>query len=89
MMLLARRLGEVLLRQMSYPGMNLLLNEGSAAGQTVYHTHLHLVPRVEGDVVPPRQFLSDALWTRLHKYSDSDLRRTTEVLRAALVPLTA
>jgi diadenosine tetraphosphate (Ap4A) HIT family hydrolase len=30
------------------------INDGPAAGQTVPHVHLHLIPRSEGDVPDPR-----------------------------------
>lgn len=30
-------------------GVNLLVNDGPAAGQEVPHIHLHLIPRFEGD----------------------------------------
>lgn len=30
-------------------GFNLVQNNGEAAGQTVHHFHLHLIPRYEGD----------------------------------------
>lgn len=33
---------------------NLGMNIGRAAGQTVDHAHLHLIPRFEGDVQDPR-----------------------------------
>ena len=29
--------------------MNLLLADGAAAGQEVFHVHLHVLPRYEGD----------------------------------------
>lgn len=35
-------------------GFNLGLNDGTAAGQTVAHVHLHVIPRYEGDVPDPR-----------------------------------
>lgn len=35
-------------------GFNIGINEGEAAGQTVRHLHIHLIPRYEGDVVCPR-----------------------------------
>lgn len=35
-------------------GYNLGVNVGPAAGQTVWHAHLHVVPRYEGDVADPR-----------------------------------
>ena len=30
-------------------GMNLFLFDGAAAGQTVFHVHLHVIPRLAGD----------------------------------------
>lgn len=33
---------------------NLGVNAGTAAGQTVLHTHLHVIPRYAGDVAEPR-----------------------------------
>ncbi len=35
-------------------GFNLGLNDGAAAGQTVQHAHVHLIPRFLGDVPDPR-----------------------------------
>ena len=33
---------------------NLGVNAGKAAGQTILHTHLHVIPRYAGDVAEPR-----------------------------------
>ncbi|HYH51659.1 MAG TPA: HIT family protein [Acidimicrobiia bacterium] len=33
---------------------NLGVNAGKAAGQTILHTHLHVIPRYVGDVAEPR-----------------------------------
>lgn len=35
-------------------GYNIGINGGEAAGQTVMHLHLHLIPRFEGDCDDPR-----------------------------------
>lgn len=35
-------------------GYNIGANVGPAAGQTVFHFHLHLIPRYRGDVPDPR-----------------------------------
>lgn len=32
-------------------GMNILQNNGEAAGQTVFHLHIHFIPRWENDTV--------------------------------------
>ncbi len=35
-------------------GYNIGINDGAAAGQTVGHLHIHLIPRYPGDMVDPR-----------------------------------
>lgn len=35
-------------------GYNVGFNDGSAAGQTVSHAHIHIIPRYDGDVPDPR-----------------------------------
>jgi ATP adenylyltransferase len=35
-------------------GFNIGMNAGMAAGQTVFHCHIHLIPRRSGDVENPR-----------------------------------
>jgi diadenosine tetraphosphate (Ap4A) HIT family hydrolase len=35
-------------------GYNIGINDGAAAGQTVPHLHVHLIPRYEGDLPDPR-----------------------------------
>lgn len=40
-------------------GYNVLQNNGEAAGQTVFHFHMHLIPRKAGDqAVPEWEYLS-------------------------------
>ena len=35
-------------------GYNIGINDGEAAGQTVMHLHVHLIPRYKGDMDDPR-----------------------------------
>jgi len=35
-------------------GFNVGFNAGASAGQTVFHVHVHLIPRRDGDVVDPK-----------------------------------
>jgi diadenosine tetraphosphate (Ap4A) HIT family hydrolase len=49
--------GEVrqgLQQNLSIDGINIGVNDGSAAGQTIEHAHIHLIPRRKGDVQDPR-----------------------------------
>ena len=48
---LAKTFGEKLVKALNADGLNLVQNNGLAAGQTVFHYHLHLIPRYEGDHV--------------------------------------
>jgi diadenosine tetraphosphate (Ap4A) HIT family hydrolase len=51
-------------------GYNIGINDGSAAGQTIPHLHIHLIPRYEGDVEDSRGGVrwiipeKAAYWTR-------------------------
>ena len=38
----------------SVTGFNVGLNAGQSAGQTIFHVHMHLIPRRDGDVAEPR-----------------------------------
>jgi hypothetical protein len=46
--------GELLSESERAAGYNLGVNVGAAAGQTVDHAHLHVIPRYAGDVAEPR-----------------------------------
>lgn len=35
-------------------GFNVGINAGQSAGQTIFHVHVHLIPRRDGDVENPR-----------------------------------
>ncbi len=41
-------------REFSPQSYNIGINDGPAAGQTVPHVHIHLIPRYQGDVTDPR-----------------------------------
>jgi histidine triad (HIT) family protein len=45
----AMELGPVIRRVAGTEGMNLIVSSGAAAGQDVYHFHIHLIPRRRGD----------------------------------------
>ena len=45
---------EALDRELNPDGYNIGINDGEAAGQTVMHLHIHLIPRYKGDTEDPR-----------------------------------
>jgi len=52
MFVTAKRLAAALRAALSgVEGINLLLADGQMAGQTVFHSHLHVIPRFAGDGV--------------------------------------
>ena len=42
------------LEDKSVKGFNIGMNSGEVAGQTIFHCHIHLIPRRVGDVRNPR-----------------------------------
>ena len=48
---MAPKIGVALMRTINAEGFNLFLNNGSVAGQTVWHCHMHVLPRFAGDKV--------------------------------------
>ena len=45
---LAGKIGAAMKKALGCAGFNLVQNNGAAAGQTVMHFHLHIIPRYEG-----------------------------------------
>ncbi|MBQ4177306.1 MAG: HIT family protein [Lachnospiraceae bacterium] len=47
----AKTVGTKLYEGLHADGFNLVQNNGESAGQTVFHFHMHLIPRYKGDTV--------------------------------------
>ena len=45
----AQRMSETIMHALNADGLNLEMNNGAAAGQSVFHAHIHLIPRFTGD----------------------------------------
>lgn len=45
----AAKLGKAMKKGLGCEGFNLVQNNGEAAGQTVFHLHVHLIPRMKDD----------------------------------------
>lgn len=46
---LAKRMAAEMVNALECDGINIVQNNGTAAGQTVFHFHIHLIPRYESD----------------------------------------
>lgn len=55
-------------------GLNVIQSNGSAASQTVFHLHIHLVPRWEGDPI-------GHIWPPESNYSEKEKDDAWEALR--------
>ena len=73
----AKRIAEALPRAgLKCEGFNLLMNTGKAADQTVFHAHLHIIPRYTGE--PPPKYPND-------KVPLAELEAVAAKIRAQLV----
>ena len=48
-MKLAKKMAVMMTEKLHADGFNLVQNNNEVAGQTVFHFHLHLIPRYNGD----------------------------------------
>jgi histidine triad (HIT) family protein len=71
--LAAKRLAAKMPERLGADGVNLLNSCGRAAGQTVFHFHIHVIPRYEGD--PLR-----LPWTP-HEGDSEEIAKAAEALR--------
>lgn len=60
----ARKIAKAILSELHCDGVNLLQNNGEAAGQSVFHFHIHVIPRYQEDNL-------NIPWTQI-KYEDGE-----------------
>ena len=51
---LVRQVKDILQKKFEPQGFNIGANCGEAAGQSVFHAHIHVIPRYSGDVPSPK-----------------------------------
>lgn len=71
-----QRVAEAIKKSTGCPGINIIQNNGSEAGQTVFHLHWHIIPRYEGDGMP--------VWPQKPYPSMEAMNAMAETLRKAL-----
>ena len=50
-MILAKKMATAMTAALKCDGFNIVQNNGECAGQTVFHFHMHIIPRIKGDTV--------------------------------------
>ena len=75
-MQLAKKLAKHMTDVLKCDGFNIVQNNGECAGQTVFHFHMHLIPRYQGDTV-------GITWTP-GELSDQDKEEILSKVRAQL-----
>lgn len=73
---LAAKIGEAMKKGLGADGFNVVQNNGSCAGQTVFHLHVHVIPRYEGGPVM-------VSWDP-GKAESEELAKTADAIKAAL-----
>lgn len=73
---LGAKIGTAMKKSLGCAGFNLVQNNGTAAGQTVFHFHVHVIPRYEGGP-------SIVSWTPGSETSE-ELAKTAEKIKDAL-----
>jgi histidine triad (HIT) family protein len=63
-LIVARKIAKAQLEEFKCDGVNLLQNNGEAAGQTIFHFHIHVIPRYNNDDI-------NIPWEHL-KYADGE-----------------
>lgn len=59
-----------ILEQHRPDGFNIGVNSGEAAGQTIFHLHVHLIPRYKGDQEDPRGGVRRLIPTKARYWED-------------------
>lgn len=70
-----KKIAPAILRATGASACNVSNNNGAAAGQIIFHTHFHVIPRHDGDGYAP--------WHRT-EHSDSDAAQVAEKIRQEL-----
>tara|TARA_R100001530_G_C4301393_1_gene150562 strand:+ start:804 stop:1202 length:399 start_codon:yes stop_codon:yes gene_type:complete len=61
---------EIIKKDNSVTGFNIGINDGKEAGQTVFHCHIHLIPRRDGDVKDPTGGIRGIVPSKQNYYYD-------------------
>lgn len=72
-----RQIASTISEAVEAEGVNIIQSNGTAAGQTVFHLHIHIVPRNDGDRMPK-------LWPADADWSSAELDSIASTLKSAV-----
>lgn len=75
-LMVAAKVGKAMMEELNCDGINILQNNGEAAGQTVFHFHMHLIPRYNNDSV-------NIMWKHV-SYIDGEAESIAEAISKKL-----
>jgi len=70
---LGAKIGSAQMKALGADGFNIVQNNGTAAGQTVFHFHVHVIPRYDTD--------APMIAWEPGKYADGEMELTAEKIR--------
>ena len=71
---LAKKIANKMTKELGCAGVNIVQNNGEAAGQTVHHLHIHVIPRYEDD--PDKTICG---WSH-QSFSEEETKETVAIL---------
>lgn len=69
-----KRVSNAVMKTLKCDGLNVVQNNGEAAGQTVFHLHIHMIPRYKEDTVK-------VTWKQ-GAYADGEAAKLAEKIKA-------
>ena len=77
LMMVVKKIAKALGGAVGAEGINIAVNNGQVAGQVIFHTHIHLIPRFGND--------GYRLWAGKEYKSDEEKKEVAEKIRKELI----
>jgi histidine triad (HIT) family protein len=75
-MRVAKKIATALKNNLKAEGVNITMNNDAPAGQVVFHSHVHVIPRIEGD--------GFGLWHGKRPYNEGEAKDVAQKITAGL-----
>ena len=72
----AKKVAEAIKISLKARGINIGMNNGAHAGQLIFHSHIHVIPRFEGD--------GYKLWKNKKSFGQKELKETANKIKSAI-----